>query len=328
LTRKEDHSKNRSICLTFDYELSFGVSGTPEKSMLGPVAELLQVARANSLRFTLFVDATYLLRLSSRLAFKETLKAVSEQLREVLVNGHRIELHLHPSWMDAYYEAPYWHFRSQEHYRLHSLRPEAVLSLFREGKGLLEEIAKNVVPSYRVCAFRAGGWCLLPFEALRQGFIESGIWIDSSIAPFIRLRSAAHDVDYRKAIHLRSYRFSRDPLEEDERGEFVEVPISTGWIGVVGRIRRKQALQRCPVRGDGTGIKPHVPPVSRFLPSRTIATLDSCYDANPRMDLVTGHVAVYNSHPKLLNDLSFQALKSFGDSPTVTIDEVALHARQ
>lgn len=55
------------------------------------------------------------------------------QLQEIVIRGHRIELHLHPHWLDVRKENNEWVFQSYKHYKLNSLTEEKIIELFQEG---------------------------------------------------------------------------------------------------------------------------------------------------------------------------------------------------
>lgn len=85
--------------------------------------------------------------------------------------GHRIELHIHPHWVNAVYNGDgTWNYDDYSHYSLYSFTEDEVTSMFKEGTELLNKIAHKVDPNYKVIAFRAGGWTVQPFSKLKKDF--------------------------------------------------------------------------------------------------------------------------------------------------------------
>ena len=53
---------------------------------------------------------------------KSDLKLMKEQVKDMDRRGHRIELHLHPHWIDAKYNGDgTWDYTDYTHYSLYSL---------------------------------------------------------------------------------------------------------------------------------------------------------------------------------------------------------------
>ena len=87
--------------LTFDYELFFKESGTPQACLLAPTYDLLTLLDKTGGKVTFFIDALYLRRLQEAREHAETYAWIESQIKTMVEKGHRIELHLHPHWLDA-----------------------------------------------------------------------------------------------------------------------------------------------------------------------------------------------------------------------------------
>lgn len=96
--------KKKKVIFSYDYELFFGImSGTVQKTLIEPTNLLLDCMESVSARGNFFID--YLMfecleKLSDERA-KSDLKLMKEQVKDMVRRGHRIELHLHPHWIDA-----------------------------------------------------------------------------------------------------------------------------------------------------------------------------------------------------------------------------------
>ena len=243
------------ICLTYDYELFFKESGTVENCMLKPTYATLNILNSNSQVATFFVDVLFLIRLKEINPEQEDLLKIIDQLHFMVKNGHRIELHLHPHWLDAQYNEGKWFFPHYDRYRLNSLSIPEITDLFVSGTRFLEEIAREVISGYKVKAFRAGGWSIQPFHKLKEGFIAAGIEIDSTVAPGFK-EVGDRFYDFLNAPNKKYWRFSDDPLDEDVNGPFFEIPIHVYQRTVKDRINKYiyHRYTKDVIYGDGRGL--------------------------------------------------------------------------
>lgn len=311
--------KKKQILLTFDYELFLGgKSGTPQKCLLEPTEKLLTIFGKRGIKGTFFIDVLYYQRLLESDATLEDARRIKQQLQDIVARGSRIELHLHPHWLDAVYKSGEWQFPSYDRFRLQSLSRENITGLFAAGVQLLESIGKEVRADYKVRAFRAGGFCISPFTLLKPGFLSNGIIIDSSVASgIVAGESQTHRFDFRNAPNKESYRFNDDPTVAATEGLFHEFPIATfrreafpfKYIRKIWSTISPKTFR--PV-GDGLGLSFPSPPLwKRFLPSLVMFSLDG--------ELLPGELArqvgsasrkriTIISHPKSLSDISFLCL--------------------
>jgi hypothetical protein len=230
---------NKTIILTFDYELFMKESGTPEKVLINPTNILRELLNRYNIKATFFVDILYYKRLLEDNKFSTHANLIKEQLQTLLREGHRLELHLHPQWQDASFDGKQWIFPEDMTYRLQSLPTEKIFDLFKTGKKLLEDICKSVKPDYEILAFRAGGLCITPFDKLKKAFTDLNIKIDSSIAKGFKVESKYHNYDFLNAPDLDFYKFEDNPLIKDDSGNFIELPISVYKINLSDKIKLK-----------------------------------------------------------------------------------------
>lgn len=246
----------KNICLTFDYELFFGSkSGTIQNSILKPTDAILKTLNANGQKGTFFIDAMFLERLFDIKEEESSYKQITDQLIFMISSGHRIELHLHSHWLDATYANGLWNFPHYKHYRLHSLPEQLITDLFVRCTQLLEEIARKANSSYKIKAFRAGGWSIQPFEKIKEGFIKAGIIIDSSVAPGLK-EVGDRSYDFLNSPNKEFWSFSVNPLLEDKQGEFWEVPIHVYKRSFYDRLNKYlyNKYKKDDVFGDGKGL--------------------------------------------------------------------------
>lgn len=221
----------KKIILSFDYELFFGYkSGTVRKSLIEPTNEMLDAMDQVGAKATYFVDYLMLkyLEKENDKRCNSDLELIKEQLSEILRRGHRIELHIHPHWIDAKYNGDgTWNFDDFSHYMLTSFSVDEIENMFNEGTKIINQIAREVIPNYCVVAFRAGGWALPEMDIVSSSFLRNNIKLDSSLGRGIFINDGYRIIDCTKMPAKSYYRISTDALREDVKGCFIEAPIST-----------------------------------------------------------------------------------------------------
>lgn len=219
----------KNIILSFDYELFFGDEpGTVQKSLLEPTNKLLDALHDVGGKATFFVDYLMLKRMLSENQYtKEEAGLIIDQLKNIVRCGNRIELHIHPHWVDAKYINSKWDFSDFSHYCLNSFSQDEITHMFVEGTNMLECIARDVIPDYKVIAFRAGGWAILPFNIMREGFVRAGILLDSSVMKGSVIHANGYDLDFSTSPPEPIYHFSSDVLNKDSKGTFIEAQIGS-----------------------------------------------------------------------------------------------------
>lgn len=214
------------IYITLDYELFFGPkTGTPEDCMLLPTSELMRISAPHGVRFTCFVDSGYLVALRRQQAefpiLEEHFDRVSAQLRDLVQQGHGVELHIHPHWEDSYYDGQCWQIDTSR-YKLADFSKEEVRDIVERYTGVLAEITGK-----QPVAYRAGGWSAQPFAPIGEALSRQGIFTDSTVYPGGHYQSENQVFDFRGVPPYKTeYRFSQDLTREDPAGPFTEIPIS------------------------------------------------------------------------------------------------------
>lgn len=252
----------KSVILSYDYELFFGdLSGTVEKSLIQPTNRLMDCMEQCGFRGDFFVDwqmLKYLKEANTERTLSD-LQLIENQLKDMVRRGHRIELHIHPHWVDAIYNGDgTWDFSDFTHYSLNSFTEEEIIQMFEEGVNLLTTIAREVEPDYKIIAFRAGGWAVQPFAALKKAFLKTGIKIDSSVMREAYAQNEGSYYDFRNVPLTKDgyYRFEDDVCQEKNDGTFIEVPISNVkqgfWYRVIRRIYAMQPNHDIKCLTDGT----------------------------------------------------------------------------
>ena len=126
------------VILTFDYEMFFGKSGTIDACLIEPTNEIINVLKKYDAHASFFVDTTFLLFLLKNGLVKEY-DRIEQQLIELIQLGHRLELHIHPHWLDAKYDkrSSKFMFPTYNRYILSSCEIDIQKKLFSDGISLL-----------------------------------------------------------------------------------------------------------------------------------------------------------------------------------------------
>lgn len=310
-----------NIFVTFDYELCFGSrTGTAEKCILEPTQKLMEVAKQHGAHFTFFVDVLYLMKLkefASVKAFGEELEAVQVQVKTLVQEGHDVQLHLHTHWINASYEGGKW-MLDYPRYRIHTFSEREIEKIVDDSVSFLENLTNK-----RVFAFRAGGWCLQPFDKLKDAFLQKGILLDSTVFYKGYNQTPTNLFDFRKSPDLDVWKFDDDPTRVVEDGTFTELPISSCAISPLFYWRMAFFNKLYPkvhaVSGDGTFLRNSKWQMLRLLlaPSHTVASCDGY-----RSSLLEAILRKYESdesksnfvvigHPKLMSSYSKRNLEKF-----------------
>lgn len=214
-----------NIYLTLDYEIYFGENhGTVENCILKPTEELIRIGKEQNVRFVFFVDCGFILKLDEyRKKYPQLEKdytGISDQVKRLSAEGHDVQLHIHPHWEDSHYNGERWVI-DVKRYKLSDFSERDIADIVGRYKKVLSGLTgKNIF------AFRAGGWCLQPFDKLEKIFVQNGISLDSSVFRNGYFETEQYSYDFRNAPDKDIYRFRQDPVKEDTNGTFTELPIS------------------------------------------------------------------------------------------------------
>ena len=310
----------QTVVLTFDYELFF-VGGTVQRCVIRPVDALLATLRDLDTKACFFVDAPMLGRMRQEPAASEDLASVTDQIGRIVGAGHRVELHVHPQWLDAVWSASrgHWEFTRARSNMLADLDPSESLGLMRSSAEALLDAARAADPDYRLEAFRASGLCAEPFDSIREGMLDLGLTIDSSIAPGTSRSSQVHAFDYTDAPRSACWRFHDDPLAPAGDGRLVELPITGTRTRLPAKVLRRIDRAAHPgdyrIFGDGTWLASDVTLATRMRSSVRPVTLEATPPSilRPIMESA-GSVVTLISHPKAMSPVSLRSLRWLGDA--------------
>lgn len=243
-----------NLIITADYEVFGNGSGDVVTCMVNPTKNLLDICNSTKAKLTIFMDVCELW------AFEEVEKngfwdldySPSEQIRDQLKyavkNGHDIQLHFHPQWLDYKYLGKGSWKLNHDKWRLPSLNKDEIDSLFKRGKATLENLLQPIKKDYVCNVFRAGGWCIQPEEIILKAMQKHGFKIESSVAVGVTNPQKERYFDFTSAPDLPQWRVDSKVTVATE-GSMLEVPIFTAEMDgitrssfLAKRIKRKIAL--------------------------------------------------------------------------------------
>ena len=310
----------KNLILTFDYELFLNESGTIENCILKPVNLLRPILKKGNIQAVFFIDVLFLIRLKEE-GLIDQYAQVKKNIQELIIEGHDIELHLHPHWIDATYDSQKgtWDLKDNKNYRVHKLPKDLRVKLFGDTYNLLDEIGKEVKNDFKITSFRAGGLCLQPFEDFEPLFKQFDITIDSSVAPEMVTESETHYYNYKNAPRIGVYKFSTDPLIEKSNGEFIEFPIPHFKKNIldkfIGKIKKEN--QSNVIFGDGKPSSPFPKTYNnsfftKLKSDKYLFSLDGDFSSwllSKKIASISQNPITILCHPKLLSKESLEFIK-------------------
>ncbi len=303
--------------VSVDYELFFGEqTGSVSRCMIEPTRALVELLERHGARLVLFVDAGFLDRLKherqNHPALAADYDAIAGQLRELVERGHDVQLHIHPHWGDCRFDGRRWRIDTRR-YKLHDFSAQERFDIVRRYKQALVEIVGE-----RVFAYRAGGWCIQPFDAIADALAGNGIWLDSTLYRDGLSEDPKRHFDFRAMPQADHWRFEDDPLKEVADGRFVEVPISACHLSPLffWRMTITKLLARGDHRafGDGRAMSYgkgyYIERLTR--PTHSVASIDGLKaGALERAWRQAGGIFNVMGHPKALTPYSLKRLEAF-----------------
>ncbi len=179
------------LSLTFDYELFGDGSGDVFQHMIHPTNEILTICKAHGIKSTLFFEVVEYLKLKEVWESGETMgytenpiHAIEEQIKQAALNGHDIQLHIHPQWVNATWNGTSWQM-DLTNWRLGDFKADGwtIERLLRESKDAVEQLVRQVIPDFECTILRAGGYNIMPSKDLFNAMVNVGLKADSSIYP-------------------------------------------------------------------------------------------------------------------------------------------------
>lgn len=237
------------LILTVDTELPAGGVGDVRKHMIEPARRLLDVCEANGARLTIMVEMGELWAFDRSPSYAlgySPADEIREQLVDAVRRGHDVQLHLHPQWLDAYWDGRRWAL-DYAHYQLCDLPVRDAIAVLRRGREELNRLLKPHAADYECVAFRAGHWNTSPSVEYLAALEAAGLCADTSVFKGGRVRRRSVDFDYRAAHHaFRAWPACRDDINRaDPDGSIIEIPIATREVSLAAMLSLKRLRLAC-----------------------------------------------------------------------------------
>lgn len=317
----------KSILFTFDYELFLGKrSGTVSKCLLIPTERVLSILEQEHAKCIFFVDTLYLFRLEEiaekyENAYKDK-ENIDKQIRQIVTHGHYVFPHIHPHWLDAVYlpDINQWDLSDIRKYRFHALTQQQRSFVFQKSFQILEKIMtveKMTEKKHLIDSFRAGGWCIQPFEDFKPFFQQYGIKNDFSVLRGMKDTSSVRYYDFTRIPQKNIYHFEDDVVVENEQGQFTEYTISHIYISLLHRFFNRiwlKYLWKTGNRSIGDGISIISYPVQEKNQHYIMAAIELLNAATlPSfiLYLKKNNYLHFITHPKMLSDHNIRTLEKF-----------------
>lgn len=195
------------LILTWDYELFGDGSGDVFSHMVDPTRRLLELCNRSGIKITVFFEVMEYLKIKEQWEKGETMgyrenpgAAIEDQIRRILSDGHDVQLHLHPQWVNAEYRNGWqvdmdsWHPAGLAEVSGNPADNTAG-SVLERGKTTLENLLRPVDRGYRCRGLRMGGFNIQPSAPILRAMRQCGLVLDSSVFPggFSDTPLARHD---------------------------------------------------------------------------------------------------------------------------------------
>ena len=246
------------LALTHDWELRGDGSGDIEEIQFAPLRRLLEIYAKFGARTTILPDLMQQIRFRRLEAEHSELKPLAdawdEQVREAFRQGHDIQLHIHPQWLNGQYENGRWQLDGS--WSILNYERDIAFAMLADGKEYLENLLQPIDSAYRCLAFRAGALAAAPSDHLLRSLVSLGIKLDVSIAAGVFVNNQHLQLDYRhcEETFLPFYPRLEDAREiSHQREEIVCVPLNHFYGSRREVTRQNISLARQRLKGQAGG---------------------------------------------------------------------------
>ncbi|MEN6328519.1 MAG: hypothetical protein ABFD18_20210 [Syntrophomonas sp.] len=173
------------LALSNDWELFGDGSGDYYNIQHKPLQELLTAAKSYDARISVMAEYC------QQQAFKELGKDqqkwagdIANSWEQILINtiqqGHDVQLHIHPQWLNARYKQDKW-ILDYSKWAFSSLNTGEMIEVLTKGKHYLETLLGPADKNYECIIFRAGAYCIQPSKQAIESLLACGFKGDTSV---------------------------------------------------------------------------------------------------------------------------------------------------
>jgi len=227
--------------------------------MINPTESLLHVCEQHGAKLTIMVEVGEIWAFENienadfglHLGY-DPASEIRSQLIEAIRFGHDVQLHLHPQWINARWNATCWDL-DYSHYQLSDFDDEKMRNLLRRGKEDLEALLRPHNADYECVGFRAGHWNTNPSDRYLAALRAAGFKSDTSVFKCGYANSNAVTYDYRTAYSNVCAWYARaDDINQTSSARgILEVPIASELVRFISMLTpRRLWLARKYLRED------------------------------------------------------------------------------
>lgn len=243
-----------NLILTFDYELFGNGAGDVFRHMIDPTEKILRLCEQYGIKITIFFEALEYLKLKEEwdkgnaMGYSaDPVKAIEEQMQRAVLNGHDIQLHVHPQWINAKYINGSW-LVDDTNWSLGTFStPEGITikDVLLLGKRAVEAIVNPVLPQYKCKILRAGYYNIIPSAEIFTTMRELGLKADSSVYPGGFENSMVQKYDFRGVSPESGFWWAEadDIRVESEATEILEMPVFALPVPIWRRLLTKSRVR-------------------------------------------------------------------------------------
>jgi len=219
------------VLFTVDYEIHGNGQGLFRDFCYLPMERMLDMANKYGAKVTLMVEMEHIFAMQKHESvFKEDLALLKQQLKRAILEGHDVQLHLHPQWRNAVYVNGKWSFPysiKEVSYLCDDY--EYALNSIQRAKKWLEDYLKPLKPGYQCVAFRAGYFQIQPSSNVLRALLNNGIVCDTSVSRGLKVNDKYHKLDFHDVrTGNKPYRADIDNIVRENKSSLIlELPLFT-----------------------------------------------------------------------------------------------------
>jgi len=316
-----------NLLLTFDYELPLGgVKNSYDDALFAPTEQLLNLAQPLQIPLVFFVDILSYVKFAEWQE-ESFCKPFQAQIHKILQQGHEVQLHIHPHWLDSTFQNG--SFAPSSKYSLGDFEDVEIEQIIIQSVQQLHALCQEIKPDYQCSAFRAGGYSLnRKANVILPALYKNGIRYDSSICKSYFSASSIFKIDFRKTPKKANWFLAVDGdfSKEGETG-ILEIPIAgkpKSFFEMPTSFKLKKYAERAANRGATlytNSSENIVDKLNNLLSARMLTVDNYTYNLDELMRILDYNLKMFATekeislaliaHPKSMGDYAFSLLKDF-----------------
>jgi hypothetical protein len=321
-----------NLVLSFDHELHLGGWDSFRSDLFEPTDALLDCAIDADVPLVFFTDVFCAVQFREWDP-KNFLEPYIHQLHRMLREGHEVQPHFHPHWLDSRFDSGTYHPSASFSFAALELNGGPQIEhAVRIGMDFLRSVCRQATPTFNCLAYRAGGYNLDPQARVLRALYDEGIRIDSSVMKGYRFSSRHSLVDYTQCHAAPQWTFAlQGPVTKRADTDFWEIPIACvprNWLtNIPYLVRRVLYRTRAPrprgVSFHDVGRTAYLAKLRRLFPNDAMEVSFDLHTHSPKallrmlehyVDRHQAYPAVCSalcSHPKNMDTYNRQLMVEF-----------------